>query len=103
MIELHRARSQVECKVAIACLICIARGKNTRVTIDQGKFCVFCGKPPDGKTREHVVPYWLLEMTGDPTRVVAFGLDFARSQKPIRYSCTVTLPAQSNPPTRSDN
>jgi hypothetical protein len=56
------------------------------VAIDEGKFCIFCGKPPDGKTREHVVPYWLLELTGDPTRVVAFGLDFARNQRPIHYS-----------------
>jgi hypothetical protein len=56
------------------------------VAINEGRFCVFCGKTPDGKTREHVIPYWLLEMTGDPTRVVAFGQDFARAKKAIRYS-----------------
>jgi len=32
------------------------------------------------------VPYWLLEMTGDPRRVVVFGQDFAKGKKEIRYS-----------------
>ena len=56
------------------------------MAIAEGRFCIFCGKTPDGKTREHVLPYWLLEMTGDPTRVVAFGQDFSRQQRTIRYS-----------------
>ena len=56
------------------------------MAIAEGRFCVFCGKEPNGKTREHVVPYWLLEMTGDPSRVVAFGQNFAKGKKPIRYS-----------------
>jgi hypothetical protein len=38
------------------------------MAIAEGRFCIFCGKTLDGKTREHVLPYWLLEMTGDPTR-----------------------------------
>jgi hypothetical protein len=56
------------------------------MSIPGEKFCVFCGKPPDGKTREHVVPYWLLEMTGDPTRVVPFGINYAKGKKTIEYS-----------------
>jgi hypothetical protein len=60
--------------------------KGHTLAITEGRFCVFCGNTPDGKTREHVVPYWLLEMTGDPTRVVAFGQDFAKGKKAIRYS-----------------
>jgi hypothetical protein len=32
--------------------------------------CLFCGKRPDAKTREHVLPRWLIELTGDPSRVV---------------------------------
>lgn len=50
------------------------------------KFCVFCGQEPNTKTREHVLPYWLLEMTGDPRRVVTFGQNFDNRKKPIRYS-----------------
>ena len=36
--------------------------------------------------REHVVPLWLLEMTGDPRRVVTFGLNFDKRKEAIRYS-----------------
>jgi hypothetical protein len=32
------------------------------------------------------VPYWLLEMTGDPRRVVMFGQNFDKDKAPIRYS-----------------
>jgi hypothetical protein len=56
------------------------------MAIVQGRFCIFCGKKPNDKTREHVLPYWLLELTGDPTRVVTFGQDFSKDKKPIRYS-----------------
>src|SRR5688500_15453010 len=49
------------------------------------RFCVFCGRPPEEKNREHVLPYWLLEMTGDPTRVVNLGTHF-KSNKTIRFS-----------------
>jgi len=41
------------------------------------KFCVFCGKRPEGKNKEHVLPRWLLELTGDPTRPANFGLDLS--------------------------
>jgi len=34
------------------------------------KRCVFCGKPPSTETNEHVVPLWLMRMTGDAGRVV---------------------------------
>lgn len=38
------------------------------------KFCVFCGSKPEGKTKEHVVPRWLIQMTGNPKRQARFGL-----------------------------
>jgi hypothetical protein len=42
------------------------------------KFCVFCGERPEGKNKEHVLPRWLLELTGDPTRPANFGLDLSQ-------------------------
>lgn len=42
------------------------------------KFCVFCGKAPKDKTKEHVIPQWLIELTGDPSRKVALGWDKAK-------------------------
>ncbi len=39
------------------------------------RFCVFCGSKPDGKTKEHVIPRWLIEMTGNPKRQASFGFE----------------------------
>jgi len=56
------------------------------MALAENRFCIFCGKQPNSRTREHVVPYWLLEMTGDPTRIVTLGKNYDRNQEPIRYS-----------------
>lgn len=48
------------------------------------RFCVFCGSPPEKKNREHILPQWLLEFTGDPKRVVNFGTNF-KNGKTIRF------------------
>jgi hypothetical protein len=45
------------------------------------KFCIFCGKHPEGKNKEHVIPEWLIELTGDPNRKARFGFDL-RSDPP---------------------
>ena len=37
------------------------------------KMCVFCGNPPQAKTKEHIIPKWLIELTGDPNREAFFG------------------------------
>lgn len=37
------------------------------------KFCVFCGKKPQEKTKEHIIPKWLIEYTGDPKRLIQLG------------------------------
>lgn len=34
------------------------------------KFCIFCGERPVSKTKEHVLPQWLLSVTGDPKRTL---------------------------------
>jgi hypothetical protein len=38
------------------------------------KFCVFCGKKPEGKTKEHIIPQWLIKLTGDPNREITIGI-----------------------------
>lgn len=40
------------------------------------RFCVFCGNPPEKKNREHILPQWLLRLTGDPKRIVNFGINY---------------------------
>lgn len=37
------------------------------------KVCVFCGERAESKTSEHVLPQWLIELTGDPKRTTEFG------------------------------
>jgi hypothetical protein len=48
------------------------------------KICVFCGKRPQTKTNEHVLPKWLIRLTGDPKRKVSFGLDIQGSDAKAR-------------------
>ena len=40
------------------------------------KFCVFCGQKPEEKSFEHVIPQWLIELTGNPKRNAHFGYEF---------------------------
>ena len=47
--------------------------------------CVFCGKPPEDKNKEHILPQWLLSLTGDPNRTVTFGSNY-ETGKPISFS-----------------
>jgi len=56
------------------------------MTLTSQRLCVFCGQKTNAKTREHVVPYWLLKLTGDPRRVVTFGQNYDKDKEPIRYS-----------------
>lgn len=37
------------------------------------KLCVFCGNRPESKTNEHVLPLWLIELTGEAHRQVFLG------------------------------
>jgi len=37
------------------------------------KLCVFCGERPKSKSNEHVIPQWLIELTGNPKRIAFFG------------------------------
>lgn len=48
----------------------------TTVVISKNQRCVFCGEKPDKKTKEHILPQWLLRLTGDPNRQANFGADF---------------------------
>lgn len=60
------------------------------------KVCVFCGGKPDGKTKEHVVPRWLIELTGDLKREVFLGFikDFKNGFKQRKFSFSqFTFPA----------
>ena len=39
------------------------------------KVCIFCGERPASKNLEHVLPQWLIKLTGHPKRMAKFGYD----------------------------
>ena len=43
------------------------------------KFCVFCGNKPEKKTKEHIIPQWLIKLTGDPDRKINLGIEVDRT------------------------
>jgi len=45
------------------------------------QFCVFCGNVPTDNNPEHVLPTWLLKLTGDPKRTASFGWDYQQDKK----------------------
>lgn len=49
------------------------------------KFCVFCGGVPENKNKEHILPQWLLRLTGDPTRKVSMYYDY-RNGREVEFS-----------------
>ncbi|MCP5064359.1 MAG: hypothetical protein GY936_18110 [Ignavibacteriae bacterium] len=51
---------------------------------NRDRYCVFCGNVPEIKNREHVLPQWLIEFTGNPKRIVPFGKSLT-SGKEIRF------------------
>jgi len=50
------------------------------------KFCVFCGNKPENKTSEHILPMWLLTLTGDPSRIVNLVLNKVGKISERKYS-----------------
>lgn len=57
------------------------------------RYCVFCGQPATNKNREHILPKWLLEFTGDPSRVVTMSFD-PESGEPIKFAWSaLVMPA----------
>lgn len=46
------------------------------------KFCIFCGKKPKSKNKEHVIPRWLMDHVGIANDVVRFG--FSKTTGSVR-------------------
>lgn len=48
------------------------------------KFCIFCGERPVSKTKEHILPQWLLNITGDPKRPLKLHFPYSGEESPAR-------------------
>jgi len=68
------------------------RGFPTR---DMETICVFCGKFPQEKSKEHVLPQWLIKLTGDPNRIASFGVNLSGPKFEMRRFAfnSLTFPA----------
>lgn len=49
------------------------------------RLCAFCGKKPQKKNNEHILPQWLIEMTGSPTRNISVGVSYNSEQGSIDH------------------
>jgi hypothetical protein len=49
------------------------------------KHCVFCGNHPEEKTKEHIIPLWLIELTGNPNRLASFGFKWRDRPSRLTY------------------
>lgn len=52
------------------------------------KLCVFCGNKPQSKNKEHVIPQWLLELTGDPKRIFYLGTPWISASSERSYAAS---------------
>jgi hypothetical protein len=57
--------------------------------------CVFCGEPVNksARSREHVIPMWLLRRTGDPNRLIKVDSDPISGADVVRPASTFHFPA----------
>ncbi|MCA1002800.1 hypothetical protein LCM01_20590 [Bacillus thuringiensis] len=45
------------------------------------KNCIFCGEKVTDKSKEHIIPQWLMRLTGDPNRQIQLGINFPKKDK----------------------
>ena len=51
------------------------------VIMNKAVNCIFCGKKPEDKTKEHIIPQWLIKKTGDKKRKAFFGMPLLEYDK----------------------
>jgi hypothetical protein len=60
---------------------------------EKRRHCVFCGQPATNKNQEHILPQWLLALTGDPNRVVTMSVN-PQTGEPIKFAWSkLVMPA----------
>lgn len=57
------------------------------------KFCVFCGKLPQDKNREHIIPKWLTKLTKSEDKLKTVGVNFAEGEEINLNLFSFTYPA----------
>ena len=39
----------------------------------RSRLCIFCGRTPHDRNNEHIIPQWLIDLTGAPSREISLG------------------------------
>lgn len=55
--------------------------------------CIFCGNPPESRTKEHIYPQWLLKMTGFHSKDTSVGTNWVTGKEIIFPGKNYTFPA----------
>jgi hypothetical protein len=50
------------------------------------KSCIFCGKKPHDKNKEHIIPKWLIKLTGNPNRIFYLGTPWLHNSSGRNHS-----------------
>jgi len=57
------------------------------------KFCVFCGLPPENKNKEHIIPKWLMKLTGTDKKKMSVGSNWTNGEEIIFNFLAFTFPS----------
>lgn len=59
------------------------------------KVCVFCGQPPQDKNKEHIIPKWLMRLTGTENKQMSVGSNWKEQKEIIFNFSSFTFPSCS--------
>jgi len=69
----RKVKAQAELRLSRDLRRLRVRALHIRRLLSRARVCIFCGQPPAAKNREHIVPRWLIQLTGDPNRKIILG------------------------------
>jgi len=59
----------------------------------KNKTCIFCGKPPIDKNKEHIIPQWLMKLTGTLKKNMSVGSNWKTGQEQVFNFSQFTFPS----------
>ena len=57
------------------------------------KVCIFYGKPPEDKNKEHIIPRWLMKLTGTENKQMSVGTNWKTGKEIIFNFSSFTFPS----------
>jgi hypothetical protein len=45
------------------------------------KVCIFCGRPPQDKNKEHIIPKWLMKLTDTENKIMSVGINWVKEEE----------------------